>query len=84
MAVDPSPKEEKAPRYRFAVIVWIAIYPAVTLAQWLLGPYISDWPVPLKTLLITVIEIPYAVFFAIPLLQKWFSTWLKHGSWENE
>ena len=79
----PSPKEEKAPRYRFAIIVWVAIYPAVTLAQWLLGPIMTDWPVPLKTLVISVIEIPYAVFFAIPWLQKQFSGWLKYGSWEN-
>ena len=79
----PSPKEEKAPRYRFAVIVWIAIYPAVTVAQWLLGPLMTDWPVPLKTLVISLIEIPYAVFFAIPWLQKQFSGWLKHGNWED-
>ena len=80
---DPSPKEDKAPRYRFVVIVWLAIYPAVTLLQWLLGPLMEGWPVPLKTLLISVIEIPYAVFFAIPLLQKWFKGWLKHGTWED-
>ena len=79
----PDPKEEKAPRYRFAVIVWLAIYPAVTLAQWLLGPVMEGWPIPLKTLVISVIEIPYAVFFAIPLLQNWFSSWLKHGRWES-
>ncbi|MGB3617605.1 MAG: hypothetical protein WBA12_05755 [Catalinimonas sp.] len=81
--VDPSPKEDKAPRYRFAVIVWLAIYPAVTLLQYLLGPLMKDWPVPLKTLLISVLEVPYAVFFALPLLQKVFEGWLKHGTWED-
>ena len=77
-------KKEETPKWRFAVIVWIAIYPAVTLAQYLLSDFMQGWPIYQKTLIISIIEIPYAVFFALPLLQKAFKGWLKGGSWGDD
>ena len=76
-------KRDETPRWRFAIIVWIAIFPMITLTQYLLDPLIKDWAIWQKTLLLTLIEIPYAVFFALPILQGVFKGFLKNRKWEN-
>ena len=77
----PGPKEESTPRWKFAIVVWLAIFPMITLMNYLLAPYIEGYPIWQKTLLFTVLEIPYAVFFAIPVLQRVFKPWLKDQKW---
>ena len=50
------------PKWKFAVIVWIAIYPAITLLTYLIGDKINYLPLPLKTLIMTGILVPLRVF----------------------
>ena len=38
-----------------AVVVWLAIYPAITFVLWLAGPQIANWPLALRTLLVTAV-----------------------------
>jgi antibiotic biosynthesis monooxygenase (ABM) superfamily enzyme len=64
------------PRHRFALLVWIAIYPTITLLLHLGGPVINDWPLPLRTLALTAIAVPLMVFVLLPALQRMFSGWL--------
>jgi uncharacterized protein len=65
------------PRYRQAVIVWLAIYPTITLLLELGGPLINDWPLPLRTLALTAIAVPTMVFVLLPALQRLFGAWLR-------
>jgi antibiotic biosynthesis monooxygenase (ABM) superfamily enzyme len=65
------------PRYKFAVIVWLAIYPALTLTLTLLGPLIAEWPVFLRTLVATLILVPAMVYVLIPAMQRLFAGWLR-------
>jgi uncharacterized protein len=65
------------PRYRQALIVWIAIYPTITLVLELAGPLIQDWPLPLRTLALTAVVVPTMVFVLLPTLQRVFAGWLK-------
>ena len=64
------------PRYRQALIVWLAIYPTITLLLEFGGPVINDWPLPLRTLAITAVVVPTMVFVLIPALQRAFAGWL--------
>ena len=79
----PGPKDERTPRWKFAIIVWLAIFPAVLLLNHLMKPIWQDWEIWQKVLFVTLTEIPYAVFFAIPLMQKIFKGWLKNGEWSQ-
>ena len=79
----PGPKEEETPKWKFAVIVWLAIFPAVCLVNYLLEPVTEGWPLWSKILLISLIEVPYAVYLGIPFLQKVFRGWLKGGDWSQ-
>jgi antibiotic biosynthesis monooxygenase (ABM) superfamily enzyme len=64
------------PRHRFALIVWIAIYPTITALLELGGPVINDWPLPLRTLALTAVAVPLMVFVLLPILQRAFAGWL--------
>ncbi|MES2514756.1 MAG: hypothetical protein V4580_11455 [Bacteroidota bacterium] len=64
-------------KWKMAVVIWLAIYPLITLIFASLGKYlILIDPLPLRTLVITLIAVPTMVFILIPLLQKALSSWL--------
>ena len=65
------------PRWKTAVVVWIAIYPALTFVLWLAGPTIRDWPVALRTLVLTLVLVPLMVYILLPALQRLFGPWLR-------
>ena len=59
------------------MIVWLAIYPTITLLLELGGPLFNDWPLPLRTLALTGIAVPTMVFVLLPALQRVFGGWLR-------
>lgn len=64
------------PRHRMAVIVWLAIYPTITLLLALGGSAIAEWPLPLRTLALTLVAVPLMVFVLLPRLQRLLAPWL--------
>ena len=67
----------RPPRWKFAVVVWLAIYPLVTLFFGLFGSQIMAInPLPVRTLVITLVLVPLMVFGLIPLLQRLLRKWL--------
>ena len=76
-AVAAAPRRAGSPpRHRFALLVWIAIYPTITLLLELGGPLINDWPLPLRTLALTAVAVPLMVFVLLPALQRALGGWL--------
>jgi uncharacterized protein len=65
------------PRWKLAVVVWLAIYPTLTVVLWLAGPAIRDWPVALRTLVVTVSIVPLMVYVLIPGIQRLSASWLR-------
>lgn len=64
-------------KWKMAIIIWIAIYPTITILFTLLGkPLMQINPLPLRTLAITLLVVPLMVFVLIPILQKIFGKWL--------
>jgi uncharacterized protein len=64
------------PRWKLAVVVWLAIYPTLTVVLWLAGPAIRDWPVALRTLGLTAAIVPLMVYVLIPSIQRLLAPWL--------
>lgn len=65
-------------KWKMAIVIWLAIYPLITTIFALLGKQlILIEPLPLRTLIITVIAVPIMVFVLIPTLQKLLHNWLK-------
>lgn len=64
------------PRWKTALIVWVAIYPSITLLSWLAGPWLMRLPLMIRTLVLTGILVPLLVFILLPLLQRVLGRWL--------
>ncbi|MBC8883437.1 hypothetical protein H9X57_08560 [Flavobacterium piscinae] len=64
------------PKWKFALIVWIAIYPSITLLHYIIGEELNHFPIPIRTLILTGILVPLMVFVLLPLLRKIFGNWL--------
>jgi len=70
----------RPPRYKQAVITWLGVYPTLTATLALLGQVMEPWPLPLRTLLVTLLLVPLLVFVVFPLLNRAFQGWLFAGS----
>jgi antibiotic biosynthesis monooxygenase (ABM) superfamily enzyme len=68
----------KAPKkWKMAIVVWLAIYPLITTVFLLFGKYLIQInPIPLRTLIMTLILVPLMVFLVMPLIQKLLKNWL--------
>ena len=64
-------------KWKMSIVIWLAIYPLITTIFALLGKQLMLInPLPLRTLIITVIAVPIMVFILIPTLQKLLRNWL--------
>lgn len=64
------------PRYKMAVITWLAIFPLVNLINVILFPilnYLSSVP---KTFILTIILVPLMTYFIMPRMTRLFVWWL--------
>lgn len=48
--------------------IWIAIYPSISLFLYYFGSTITPLPLLLRTFVLTIVLVPWVVFFAVPLI----------------
>jgi antibiotic biosynthesis monooxygenase (ABM) superfamily enzyme len=63
-------------RLKIAFLTWIGAYAAITLILSVLGPAIASWPLPLATLLISVLMVTALSGFVVPTLTRIFRDWI--------
>ena len=63
-------------RVKFSVLVWIAVYPVVTLLVLLTAYAMAGSPLAVRTLVTTVIMVPTMTFLIIPYIMRGFGDWL--------
>jgi antibiotic biosynthesis monooxygenase (ABM) superfamily enzyme len=64
------------PRYKLALLSWAGAYTVITAILALLGPSMATWPLPLKTLPLSVLMVIAMTWFVIPTLTRVFRGWL--------
>jgi antibiotic biosynthesis monooxygenase (ABM) superfamily enzyme len=80
MSNEQAPSPPARPRrYKQAVLTWLGVYPILTVTLALLGPIMRGWPLPLQTLLVTLLLVPLLTFAIFPLLNRAFRGWLSSG-----
>ena len=52
----------------------------ITLILWVLGPVTATWPLPLRTLVISVLMVLALTWVVIPNLTRVFAGWLSTSS----
>jgi len=64
-------------KWKMAILIWIAIYPTVTLIALFFGEQVEKInPLPLRTLATSLVIVPIAVYALVPALQKMMYNWL--------
>ena len=48
--------------------IWVAIYPSITLFYYLFGSQLSELPLYLRTLFLTLPLVPWIVFAGVPFV----------------
>jgi antibiotic biosynthesis monooxygenase (ABM) superfamily enzyme len=61
---------DKSSRHQMAVMIWIAVFPTLTVLQLLLGGVLRDVPTVLRTLVLATIAVPIVVYGLMPPLQR--------------
>ena len=73
---EQQPLPARPPRYKQAVITWLGVYPILTATLALLRPLMGTWPLPLQTLLVTLLLVPLLTYLIFPALNRAFRAWL--------
>jgi antibiotic biosynthesis monooxygenase (ABM) superfamily enzyme len=70
-AGEPSP-----PRYKMAIVTWLAVFPLITVILVLFGPLLGLLPMLLRTLVLTAVMVSLMTYVVMPRLTRLFSFWL--------
>ena len=70
------PPAAAPPRYKLALLSWAGAYAVITLILAVLGPAMAPWPLPLRTLLLSVLMVVAMTWLVIPSLTRLFRGWL--------
>ncbi len=70
-AGEPSP-----PRYKMAIVTWLAVFPLITVILTLFGPLLGLLPMLLRTLVLTAVMVSLMTYVIMPRLTRLFSFWL--------
>lgn len=70
-AATPRPTPVRPPtRHELAIMIWIAVFPTLTLLNLMLGGLLDGVPIVVRTLILTTIAVPIVVYGLLPLLQR--------------
>lgn len=63
-----------------AFIVWISIYPAITVIMLLFGDILGQVPIVLRTFILTIILVPLMIYILIPFWTHVFNQYNRRFS----
>jgi antibiotic biosynthesis monooxygenase (ABM) superfamily enzyme len=67
----------KFTKHKRVFLIWLAIYPLITLLFYVLGGFLLQFPIPLRTLFLTLIAVPIMAYIILPFYNKVFAKWLE-------
>lgn len=56
--------------HRRVLLTWLAVYPSITILQSLLGTKVAAYPLPVRTLVLTVFMAPLVTYLMLPAVMK--------------
>lgn len=72
----PQRRPSPPPRHKMAVVMMVSVYPTITVLLWLLSPLVEPYPLPMRTLILSVVMVPLMVWFIVPWVTRRFAGWL--------
>ncbi len=63
-----------------ALKIWMAIYPSITLFLYFFGETLSVVPLYVRTLILTLVLVPWLVFVGVPAVDKFMKMLVSKSS----
>jgi antibiotic biosynthesis monooxygenase (ABM) superfamily enzyme len=70
-------------KVKLAVVSWVGAYTVITLILALLGPVMAPWPLPLRTLLLSMLMVVAMTWLVMPSLTRLVRGWLSTAPARN-
>ncbi len=64
------------PRYKMAIVTWLAIFPLITLISSATAPIFGDLPIVVHVLAVTTVVVPLMTYVIMPRMTRLFRRWL--------
>ncbi len=64
------------PRYKMAIVTWLAVFPLITLISATLKQPLAELPLVLRVMVITAIAVPTMTYGLMPHMTRLFAPWL--------
>lgn len=64
------------PRYKMALVTWLAVFPLITLISGSLQTQLSPLPLILRVMIVTAIAVPTMTYLLMPRVTQIFARWL--------
>ena len=64
------------PRYKMAVVTWLAIFVLIVIINLLFGGFLASLPMLLRSLVLTIGLVSLMTYIVMPQMTRWFSWWL--------
>ena len=68
-AVPPTPAGPPT-KHQLALMIWIAVFPTLTVINLTLGPWLKDTNPVLRTFILATIAVPIVIYGLMPRLQR--------------
>lgn len=59
-----------ATKHQLALMIWIAVFPTLTVLNLVLGDLLSDLPMVLRTLILATVAVPIVIYGIMPHLHR--------------
>lgn len=72
MSRHASPPARTSPpsTHQLALMIWMAVFPTLTLLNLTIGPHLRGLPVVLRTLVLATIAVPIVIYGLMPYLHR--------------
>ena len=66
-------------KHKRAFLIWLAIYPLITILFFLLGDFLIAYPIAIRTFILTAVAVPIVFYVILPFYNRLFKQWLNHN-----
>ncbi len=60
--------ERQGGKTRLAFRTWMGVYPVLTVIAVVLDPFLNDLPIPIRTMVMSILMVPIMVFWIMPVI----------------
>lgn len=66
----PVPVVGPPTKHQLALMIWVAVFPTLTVLNWALGPSLKDTNPVLRTFVLATIAVPIVIYGVMPRLHQ--------------